>query len=235
MIEFQHLTKRYARHRPAVDDLTCTVAEGRVTGLVGPNGAGKSTVLRTLLGLHRPTAGRALIRGRGYAELRAPQREVGAVLDAGARTAHPGRRVRDHLRWLARAGGLPASRVPAVLAAVDLDGERRAGALSLGMTARLALAAALLGDPAVLVLDEPSNGLDPAGAHWLRGTLRTLAAEGRTVLVSSHAMGELARTADHLLVIAGGRLRADAPVADLAPDGDPETLEAAFLRLTEAR
>jgi ABC-2 type transport system ATP-binding protein len=186
-----------------------------VTGFVGPNGAGKSTTLRLILGLDAPDAGEALVGGRPYAAIRAPLRAVGALLDAAA--VHPGRRAYDHLLWLAQSNDLPRRRVDEVLALVGLAGvaRRRVGGFSLGMRQRLGIAAALLGDPPVLLFDEPVNGLDPEGIRWIRGLLRRLAAEGRAVLVSSHLMSELEGTADHLVVIGRGRLIADSPVEDL--------------------
>ncbi len=213
-IEAQGLSKRYGA-TVAVDGLSFTVRPGLVTGFVGPNGAGKSTTLRLILGLDAPDAGSALVNGRPYAELASPLREVGALLDA--RAAHPGRSARDHLRWLAASNGLPRRRVDEVLALVGLEraARRRVGGFSLGMAQRLGIAAALLGDPPILLLDEPVNGLDPEGIRWIRGLLRSLAAEGRAVLVSSHLMGELEGTADHLIVIGRGRLLADAGVREL--------------------
>ncbi|MDI2131130.1 ABC transporter ATP-binding protein [Yinghuangia seranimata] len=230
MITAAHLTKRFTRkRRPAVDDLSFTVSPGRVTGLVGPNGSGKSTTMRMILGLDTPDAGRALVGGRRYRELRCPLRTVGAVLDAGA--VHPGRSARDHLRCLAVTHGIGVRRVDDVLAVVGLADAARARirTYSLGMRQRLGVAAALLGDPAVLVLDEPVNGLDPEGVRWIRGLMRDLASEGRTVLVSSHLMSEMAQTADHVLVIGRGRLLADAPLAEFTRD---EPFEDAYLRLT---
>jgi ABC-2 type transport system ATP-binding protein len=214
VIEVRGLTKRYGPVT-AVGDLAFDVVPGAVTAFVGRNGAGKSTTLRLLLGLERPTAGTARLAGRPYAELDRPLRTVGAVLDTGA--AHPGRTARDHLRWLAASNRLPVRRVADVLDAVGLGAaaDRRVRGFSLGMRQRLGIAAALLGDPAVLLLDEPTNGLDPEGIRWLRTTLRGLAAEGRTVLVSSHLVGEVARTADRVLVVAAGRLVADTTVAGL--------------------
>jgi ABC-2 type transport system ATP-binding protein len=214
MIEARALTKRYGS-TIAVDGLSFTARSGRVTGFVGPNGAGKSTTMRMILGLDAPDAGEALIGGRSYTTLDAPLREVGALLDATA--LHPGRRAHDHLLWLAQSNGLPRQRVAEVLRLVGLAGagRRRTGGYSLGMRQRLGIAAALLGDPPVLLFDEPVNGLDPEGIRWIRGFLRELAAEGRTVLVSSHLMSELEGTADHLLVIGRGRLIADAPVGEL--------------------
>jgi ABC-2 type transport system ATP-binding protein len=214
MIEVRELAKRYGATR-AVDGLSFTVRPGRVTGFLGPNGAGKSTTLRMIIGLDRPTAGSATVNGRPYRAHRDPLRQAGALLEA--RAVHRGRTARTHLLGLAQTHGLPASRVDDVLATVGLAGAagRRAGGFSLGMSQRLGIAAALLGDPAVLVLDEPVNGLDPDGVLWIRTLLRDLAAEGRTVLVSSHLMSEMAVTADHLLIINGGRLLADTGVDDL--------------------
>jgi ABC-2 type transport system ATP-binding protein len=208
------LTKRYGKTL-AVDDLTFDVLPGRVTGFVGPNGAGKSTTIRLLLGLDAPDAGEARIAGRRYRELESPLRDVGALLDANA--THPGRRARDHLRWLAASNRLPRGRVDEVLRLVGLAGvaRRRTGGFSLGMAQRLGIAAAMLGDPPVLVLDEPINGLDPEGILWIRGFLRSLAAEGRAVLVSSHLLSELEGTADDLVVIGRGRLIASTSVREL--------------------
>ncbi|WP_067483319.1 ABC transporter ATP-binding protein [Actinomadura hibisca] len=213
-IEIRGLRKRYGP-TVAVDGLSFTVEPGRVTGFVGPNGSGKSTTMRMVLGLDRPDAGAALVDGRPYRELRTPLCRVGAMLDAGA--VHPGRRARDHLLWLAHSNGLPRRRVGEVLELVGLAGaaRRAAGGFSLGMRQRLGIAAALLGDPPVLMFDEPVNGLDPEGVTWIRGLLRSLAAEGRAVLVSSHLMGELEDSADHLVVIGRGRLIADTGVRDL--------------------
>jgi ABC-2 type transport system ATP-binding protein len=213
-IEVTGLTKRYGKAL-AVDDLSFRVEPGRVTGFVGPNGAGKSTTMRLLLGLDAPDAGEARIGGRPYRELPAPLSEVGALLDAGA--THPGRRARNHLLWLARSNGLPARRVDEVLDLVGLGDarRRRAGGFSLGMAQRLGIAAAMIGDPPVLLFDEPVNGLDPDGIRWIREFLRALAAEGRTVLVSSHLMGELEGVADELVVIGRGRLICQAPVSEL--------------------
>ncbi|MFD4835726.1 ABC transporter ATP-binding protein [Streptomyces uncialis] len=238
MIEVRNLGKRYGG-RTVVDDLSFTVRPGRVTGFLGPNGAGKSTTLRMILGLDRPTRGRALIDGRPYRELARPLCHAGALLDASA--LHGGRRAGDHLRWLARSNGIARRRVGEVLELVGLAdvASRRTRGFSLGMTQRLGIAAALLGDPPVLMLDEPVNGLDPEGIRWLRNLLRDLAAEGRTVLVSSHLMTETARTADQLVVIGRGRLLADVPVAEFAAtgtggEGEAAALEDAFLRLTDA-
>ena len=220
-IEVMGLTKRYGA-TVAVDDLSFTARAGRVTGFVGPNGAGKSTTMRVVLGLDAPDAGGTLVNGRRYGKLGAPLREIGALLDAGA--LHPGRRAHDHLLWLAQSNGLPRSRIDEVLVLVGLSdvAQRRTGGFSLGMAQRLGIAAALLGDPPVLMFDEPVNGLDPEGVRWIRGFLRGLAAEGRAVLVSSHLMNELQGTADHLVVIGRGRLIADTSVAELlrAASGD---------------
>jgi ABC-2 type transport system ATP-binding protein len=227
------LTKRYGPVT-AVDGLTFTVEPGQVTGFLGPNGAGKTTTLRMLLGLVSPTAGSALIGGRRYADLRAPRQAVGAVLEATG--FHPGRTGRDHLRVLAEASGIPAARVAAVLGRVGLDdaADRRVRGYSLGMRQRLGLAAALLGDPRVLVLDEPANGLDPAGMAELRDVLRGLAAGGRTILMSSHVLSEVAQTVDRVIIITGGTLRFAGPLGELTGVRG-ETLEAAFLRLTTDR
>jgi ABC-2 type transport system ATP-binding protein len=208
MIDVQNLTKRYGE-TIAVDDVSFTVTPGRVTGFLGPNGAGKSTTMRAMIGLDRPTAGRVLINGKRYDRFDQPLREVGAVLDT--RSVHPGRTVSDHLLGLAHANRIPRRRVPALLDLVGLAGvaDRRALGLSLGMVQRLGIAAALLGDPRVLLLDEPMNGLDPEGILWIRRLMRQLAGEGRTVLVSSHLLAEMALTADHLIVIGRGRLLAD--------------------------
>ncbi|MFL6122821.1 ABC transporter ATP-binding protein [Actinophytocola sp.] len=212
MIEVEALTKQYGR-TVAVDGLSFTVEPGRVTGFLGPNGAGKSTTMRMMLALDRPTSGRVLIDGRPYATFAEPLRRVGAVLEA--RSVHGGRRCRDHLLWLARTNRIPVSRVDEVLDQVGLAdvAGRRVKGFSLGMHQRLGLAAALLGDPPVLLLDEPVNGLDPEGIVWLRNLVRRLAAEGRTVFVSSHLMSEMAQTAEHLVVIGRGRLLADTTVA----------------------
>ena len=213
-IEVRGVTKRYGRTL-AVDDLSFTVESGCVTGFVGPNGAGKSTTIRLLLGLDSPDVGEARVGGRWYRDLPAPLREVGALLDAGA--THPGRRARSHLLWLARSNRLSARRVDEVLELVGLAavGDKRTGGFSLGMAQRLGIAAAMLGDPPVLVFDEPVNGLDPDGIRWIRRFLRSLADEGRTVFVSSHLMTELEGLADELVVIGRGRLIAKASVSEL--------------------
>ncbi|GAB3443511.1 ABC transporter ATP-binding protein [Actinophytocola sediminis] len=211
------LSKRYGA-TVAVDDLSFTVRPGRVTGFLGPNGAGKSTTMRMMIDLDRPSGGRVLIDGRRYRDIDQPLRQVGALLEA--RSTHGGRSAHAHLRWLAQTNGIPDSRVGEVLAQVGLADvtRRRTKGFSLGMAQRLGLAAALLGDPPVLLLDEPVNGLDPEGIVWLRTLVRDLAAQGRTVLVSSHLMSELALTAEHLVVIVGGRLRADTSVAEFVAE-----------------
>jgi len=213
VIEARHLSKRYGS-RLAVDDLSFTVEPGKVTGFLGPNGAGKSTTMRLLLGLDRPDRGQARIGGRPYRDLRFPLRAVGALLEVQA--VHPGRSARNHLRCLAQTHGLPPRRVDEVIALTGLGGvaSKRAGGFSLGMRQRLGIAAALLGDPQALLLDEPVNGLDPEGVLWIRALMKQLAAEGRTVLVSSHLMNEMAVTAGHLIVIGRGRLLADRPAAE---------------------
>jgi ABC-2 type transport system ATP-binding protein len=229
-VAVEGLTKRYGAV-VAVDDVSFRLAAGTVTGFLGPNGAGKSTTLRLLLGLAEPSAGRAHVFGRRYRSLDRPLGHVGAVLESG--DFHPGRRGRDHLVGLALAAGLPASRVDEVLALVELDpgGDRAVRTYSLGMRQRLGLAGALLGDPRLLVLDEPANGLDPRGVSWLRTFLRSFAAGGGTVLMSSHVLAEVAQTVDHVLILSRGRLMADAPLDELvAGNGD---LERAYLHLTE--
>ncbi|WP_189220898.1 MULTISPECIES: ABC transporter ATP-binding protein [Streptomyces] len=212
MMTIRHLTKRYG-DRTVVDDLTFTVRPGTVTGFLGPNGAGKSTTMRMILGLDAPTRGHATVGGRAYADHPAPLTEVGALLEA--RSVHPGRSAYDHLLALALTHGIPRGRVTHVLELTGLAevAHRRVKGFSLGMGQRLGIAAALLGDPATVILDEPVNGLDPEGVLWVRTLLRSLAAEGRTVLVSSHLMSEMALTADHLVVIGRGRLLADTTVA----------------------
>jgi ABC-2 type transport system ATP-binding protein len=214
MITVHRLTKSYRTGR-AVDDVTFEVRPGRVTGFLGPNGAGKSSTIRMILGLDTPTSGHVLINGTPFQALEWPLREVGALLDATA--IHGGRSARHHLRWLAQAGGVAPSRVGEVLDRTGLAEvrDRRVKSFSLGMKQRLGIAAALLGDPGVLIFDEPVNGLDPDGVHWARRLFRSLAAEGRTVLVSSHLMSEMQLTADHVLVLARGRLLADCALADL--------------------
>ena len=214
MIEVEGLTKRYGATL-AVDDLSFSVAPGTVTGFLGPNGAGKSTTMRAILGLVRPTAGTTAVLGQQYRELDRPLRRVGALLETF--DAHPGRSGRNHLRVLAVAAGVPTSRVQEVLALVDLNeaGRRRVKGYSLGMRQRLGLAAALLGDPEVLVLDEPANGLDPQGIRWLRDFLRSLAGEGRTILISSHVLAEVAQTVDEVVIIHRGKLIRHAAMAEV--------------------
>ena len=213
-ITVERLTKRYGETL-AVDDLSFTVQAGRVTGFLGPNGAGKSTTLRALLGLVRPTNGRALVMGRQFHELKDPVRTVGAALDA--HDVHPGRSGRGHLRTIAAAAGLPNSRVDEVLDMVELTParDRRVKGYSMGMRQRLALAAALLGDPRILMLDEPANGLDPQGMRWLRDILVSLAGEGRAVLISSHVLSEVEQTVDSVVVIGAGRLVMQGSLAEL--------------------
>jgi ABC-2 type transport system ATP-binding protein len=215
VIEVQELTKTYGDHR-AVDELSFTAPAGAVTGVVGPNGAGKTTTFRCLLGLAEPTAGVALVDGRRYQDLPAPRRHVGAVLESMG--FHPGRSGRDHLRVLARGAGVPGNRVAGLLDLVGLRGaaDRRVGGYSLGMRQRLGLATAMLGDPPTVVLDEPVNGLDPAGVAWVRQLLRTWADEGRTVVVSSHLLAELAQVVDRVVVIDAGRRVAETDVGSLA-------------------
>jgi ABC-2 type transport system ATP-binding protein len=230
-VEVAGLSKRYGA-TVAVEDLSFTASYGRITGFLGPNGAGKTTTLRALLGLIRPSAGTATIGGCRYGELPDPVHTVGAMLDGG--TQHPGRSGRDHLRVLARAAGVPDSRVETLLGLVDLRSaaHRRAGSYSLGMHQRLGLAAALLGDPRVLVLDEPANGLDPEGIRWLRDLLRSLAADGRAVIVSSHVLAEVAQTVDDIVVIRGGRSVLQAPLGLLLAAHPGSTLEEIYLQHT---
>jgi ABC-2 type transport system ATP-binding protein len=231
VIQVRQLTKRYGA-TAAVDQLSFDVRPGVVTGFLGPNGSGKSTTMRLILGLDSADAGQARIGGRPYRDLRWPLREVGALLEAGA--FHPGRPARAHLAALAAGNAIPRARVEEVLALTGLEqvAGKRAGTFSLGMAQRLGIAAALLGDPGVLLLDEPVNGLDPEGIRWIRGLLRSLAAQGRAVLVSSHLISEMALMADHLVVIGRGRLLADTTAAELAARAS--TLEEAFLELTGA-
>ncbi len=231
VVEVRSLTKRFG-DVVAVDNLTFSLCPGTVTGFLGPNGAGKTTTLRLLLGLAEPTAGQALLFGHRYQELDDPARRVGGVLESA--DLHPGRSGRNHLRVLALAAEISSSRVDEVLALVELEAvaHRRVKTYSLGMRQRLALAAALLGDPQLLVLDEPANGLDPAGIHWLRQFLRRFAEEGRTVLVSSHMLAEAARTVDHVVIIDRGRRVAAGRLDELTEPG--RTLEDVFLGLTGA-
>jgi ABC-2 type transport system ATP-binding protein len=220
MIEARTLTKRYGR-TTAVRDLSFTVHPGVVTGFLGPNGAGKSTTMRMILGLDRPTAGDVLVGGRRYDRYPAPLHEVGALLDAKA--VHPNRTARAHLLALAASNGIGRRRVEEVIGMVGLQdvAGRRAGTFSLGMGQRLGIAAALLGDPAVVLMDEPVNGLDPEGIRWIRGLLRGLAAQGRTVFVSSHLMSEMALTADHLVIVGRGRLLADVSMEEMTASVAP--------------
>lgn len=218
MIEARELTKHFG-DKVAVDSLSFDVRPGVVTGFLGPNGAGKSTAMRMILGLDRPTSGSVTVAGREYGDLAAPMQQVGALLDASA--ADGVRSARAHLRWVARAGGVPLSRVDEVLESVgiaDVAG-KKLGGFSLGMSQRLGIATAMLGDPPVLLFDEPVNGLDVEGIRWVRDLMRRLAAEGRTVLVSSHLMSEMEATADHVLVIGRGRLVADLPIDEFTALG----------------
>ena len=230
MIEISHLVKRHGS-RVVVDDVTFTVEAGRVTGLLGPNGAGKSSALRILLGLDRPTSGTALIDGAPYRSLDKPLWTIGAMLDGPG--ANKGRTARAHLRWVAQSNAIPASRVDEVLELTGLqDAARtRIGGFSLGMGQRLGIATALLGNPRVLVLDEPTNGLDPDGILWTRRFLRSLADDGKAVLVSSHLMSEMEDTADDFVVIARGRIVAQGTTAEVK--GTQATLEDAFFALTD--
>lgn len=214
MIEARGLTKKYGA-KTAVDDVSFTIAEGKVTGFLGPNGAGKSTTMRMMVGLDRPTSGTVTINGKSYRDHASPLREVGALLEA--RSAHAGRTAENHLLALAATHGIGKSRVREVIAMAGLESvaRKRVGGFSLGMGQRLGIAVALLGNPQTVVLDEPVNGLDPDGVLWVRSLLRHLAAEGRTVLLSSHLMSEMAQTADHIIVLGRGRVIADAPVSDI--------------------
>ncbi|MBA2955248.1 ATP-binding cassette domain-containing protein [Nocardioides sp. MAH-18] len=222
MIRAHALTKRFpagkGETRTAVDAIDFVVEPGRVTGFLGPNGAGKSTTMRMILGLDAPTSGTVSVNGHRYADSPAPLREIGALLDAHA--IHPGRSARDHLRWLAASNGIPTTRVGEVLDLVGLESVagQRAGRFSLGMGQRLGIAAAMLGDPPVVVLDEPVNGLDPEGIRWVRTFARQLADEGRTVFISSHLMSEMALMADHLLVIGRGQILADCSMTEFMSD-----------------
>ncbi len=229
VIELHHLTKRYG-DTLAVHDLSFSVAPGHVTGFLGPNGAGKSTTMRLILGLDAPTSGKALVNGRPYMSLARPMREVGALLDANA--VHGGRSAYNHLLCLARTNDIGPRRVAQVLEQVGLAGvaRKRVGGFSLGMKQRLGIAAALLGDPRVLMFDEPVNGLDPDGVRWIRDLMCSLAAEGRTVLLSSHLMSEMALTAERIVIVGRGRLIAEATVAELI--SRYHTLEDAYMALT---
>jgi ABC-2 type transport system ATP-binding protein len=222
VIDVRGVTKRYGE-KLAVDDLTFSVAPGVVTGFLGPNGAGKSTTMRLILGLDAPTSGTVTVNDRAYRELSAPLHEVGAMLEAHA--IHTGRSAYNHLLALAQTHGIPRGRVEEVIELVGLRevARKRVGSFSLGMGQRLGVAAALLGDPATVILDEPANGLDPEGIHWIRNLLKGLAAEGRTVFLSSHLMSEMAQTADHLIVIGRGRLIADTSVAEFVRRASSDT------------
>jgi ABC-2 type transport system ATP-binding protein len=228
VIRLEHLTKRYG-DKTAVDDVSAVVEPGRVTGFLGPNGAGKSTTMRMIVGLDRPTAGSVTVNGKRYAEHKAPLREVGVLLEA--RAVHPGRTAANHLRAIAATHGIGRDRVDEVLGLTGLTtvADKRVGKFSLGMGQRLGIAAALIGDPGVVLLDEPANGLDPDGIRWIRELVRSLAAEGRCVLMSSHLIAEMERTADHLVVIGRGRLIAADSMASLTTG---RSLEDAFLQLT---
>jgi ABC-2 type transport system ATP-binding protein len=230
VIEVTDLTKKYGRCT-AIDGLSFTVQPGRVTGFLGPNGAGKSTTMRLMLQLAEPTRGEALINGQRYRQLSSPLRRVGAMLEAGS--AHPGRTAREHLRAMAASNRIPDRRVDEVISLSGLESVagKRVRGFSLGMKQRLGVAAAMVGDPEILLLDEPVNGLDPQGIRWIRNLLSGLAAEGRTVLVSSHLMGETALIAEHLIVIAKGQLLADQSLASFT--AGHATLEDAFLELTD--
>jgi ABC-2 type transport system ATP-binding protein len=231
-VDVRGLTKTFGGRVSAVRDLSFTAPAGKVTGFLGPNGSGKTTTLRMLLGLVRPTSGEALIGGVRYDRLTRPRRSVGALLEATG--FHPGRSARDHLRVLAAADGLPDRRVDEVLDQVELawTASRRVREFSLGMRQRLGLAAALLGDPEVLLLDEPANGLDPAGVAWLRGLQRRLAGEGRTIVVASHVLSEVAQTVDHVVIVSEGQLRFAGALREIGATNN--ALESAFLNLTVA-
>ena len=230
-VEVRGLTKAFGRVT-AVREMSFTAPAGKVTGFLGPNGSGKTTTLRVVLGLVRPDTGAALIGGVPYGRLARPRRTVGALLEASG--FHPGRRARDHLLVLADAAGVAGTRVDEVLGQVGLAAaaDRRVREFSLGMRQRLGLAGALLGDPQVLLLDEPANGLDPAGIAWLRGLLRGLADDGRTVIVASHVLSEIAQTADHVVIVSDGQVRFAGAIGDIGASGN--ALESAFLKLTAA-
>src|SRR4051794_16357974 len=234
MIEARNLTKRYG-DKTAVDDLSFTVRPGIVTGLLGPNGSGKSTTMRLILGLDAPTQGDVTVNGKHYRAHPAPLLEVGALLEA--RSVHTGRSAYNHLLALAQTHGLPRKRVEEVIDLVGLRdvARKRAGQFSLGMGQRLGIAAALLGDPRTVMMDEPVNGLDPEGIHWVRHLLKGLAAEGRTVFVSSHLMSEMSLTADHLIVIGRGRLIADVPVTELIQGAGRNVVSVRSPQATEIR
>ena len=232
MIQAQSLTKRYGS-TTAIDGIDFTVEPGKVTGLLGPNGAGKSTTMRMVVGLDRPSSGSVIVNGKPYREHKAPLREVGVLLDAKA--VHTGRSAQNHLRALAATHGIPASRVSEVIELTGLQSvaRKRVGGFSLGMGQRLGIAAALLGDPATLILDEPVNGLDPEGVQWVRHLMRNLAAEGRTVLLSSHLMREMALTAAHLIVVGRGKIIADAPVNEIISASTRSTVRVRSPRAAE--
>ena len=232
MIEAVNLTKRYGR-KTAVDNISFTVEPGTVTGFLGPNGAGKSTTMRMIMGLDKPTGGKVTINGRPYRDLSAPLCEVGALLDA--KGLHGSRSARSHLRQLAASNGIPAKRVDEVLDITGLTSvaKKRVKGFSLGMGQRLGIAAALLGDPGVLLFDEPVNGLDPEGVKWVRETCRRLAGEGRTVFISSHLMSEMAQTADHLLVIGRGRILTAGPVDDVIASATTDRVRVASPQATQ--
>jgi ABC-2 type transport system ATP-binding protein len=223
MISVEHVTKRYG-DRLAVDDLSFEVKPGIVTGFLGPNGAGKSTTMRVILGLDAPTSGRSTVNGRSYRDLKAPLRDIGAMLEA--RAIHTGRSAYNHLLAMAQTQGIGRGRVTEVIDLVGLTdvAHQRAGSFSLGMGQRLGIAAALLGDPSTVILDEPANGLDPEGILWIRNLLKNLAAEGKTVFLSSHLMSEMAQTAEHLVVVGRGRLIADTTVAEIVRQASRDTL-----------
>ena len=232
MIEAVNLTKRYG-HKTAVDNISFTVKPGTVTGFLGPNGAGKSTTMRMIMGLDKPTSGKVTINGRPYRQLSAPLCEVGALLDA--KGLHGSRSARNHLRQLAASNGIPAKRVDEVLDITGLTSvaKKRVKGFSLGMGQRLGIAAALLGDPGVLLFDEPVNGLDPEGVKWVRETCRRLAGEGRTVFISSHLMSEMAQTADQLLVIGRGRILSAGPVDDVIASATTDRVRVASPQATQ--
>jgi ABC-2 type transport system ATP-binding protein len=223
MIDVEHVTKRYGE-RVAVDDLTFEVQPGIVTGFLGPNGAGKSTTMRVILGLDAPTSGRSTVNGKSYRDLKAPLHEIGAMLEA--RAIHTGRSAYHHLLAMAQTQGIKRRRVTEVIDLVGLTevADQRAGAFSLGMGQRLGIAAALLGDPSTVILDEPVNGLDPEGILWIRNLLKRLAAEGKTVFLSSHLMSEMAQTAEHLIVVGRGRLIADTTVAEIVEQASRDAM-----------
>ncbi len=232
MIVAENLTKQFG-DKHAVSDVSFTVQPGKVTGFLGPNGAGKSTTMRMIVGLDRPTHGNVTVDGEDYRKMRSPLTRVGVLLDAKA--VHTGRSARNHLRALAATHGIPTSRVDEVIALTGLESvaKKRAGGFSLGMGQRLGIAAALLGDPQTLILDEPVNGLDPEGVRWVRQFVRHYASEGRTVLLSSHLMSEMAITADHIIVLGKGRVLADAPVSQLVSEWTSTRIRLRSPRLAE--